>query len=721
MESDNLFSGGFGASGQPFTFDSDEMNPFGEASSPWGDAPPAERTNETPAITAAAGQSDQNEEEDSGDERGISELQQAAEQLDLGSQPDSYETATSDKHALETAGEGQETNSQASDANASEKENAPALPDSATSSKSQAKAAAAPLPGYGAHAQTARRVGVIRRGLKSPRVLGTQVSSGPFEDPLSSAAAENSDMDNDVVAAPARASADAAQRKPQVSPQHQPRQVRSLSEASSTNSGSGHVHASKATVVQPTSPPPHPYDQQLAPAQQQEQAIHSRQQADSTQPRSTTLSERPSTGSAASRQSTTSRVYLGVHQRRRSLDPTPADQIPKFSIQIMDPVKVSDSLKSYIAYKVKTQSDAPAFRESEMTVRRRYRDFDWLIQELIARHPGVIVPAIPEKQSMGRFEDEFVESRRAGLESCLTRISEHPILWADDVFRLFLEADDFAAKARAITENRITAEINGTSSSLSSGGSGGGGGLFGDGWGAAKYKEKDEWFAKRMQELDAMEEELRALLRALEYSQRQRRELSIAHGELGEAYLKMAGQELNKSLSNGLTDMGSLQQKLKVLQSRQGVADFAAFQLTTDEYIRIIGAVRTAFSARGRAYSRWQSSLADLIKKRKVLEGYVQHPSRASPERMAQLKGEIARAEIRTEGNRNAFDDVSQILKHEMARFDANRVRDFQAAVESYLMSLIDTQEEIVMLWEAYLTSVRNSEHGHSEGGPVAQ
>ncbi|KAJ1939064.1 Vacuolar protein sorting-associated protein vps5, partial [Kickxella alabastrina] len=149
---------------------------------------------------------------------------------------------------------------------------------------------------------------------------------------------------------------------------------------------------------------------------------------------------------------------------------------------------------------------------------------------------------------------------------------------------------------------------------------------------------------------------------------------------------------------------------LKVLQNRQGVADLAAFQLTTEEYIRMIGAVRTAFSARGRAHGLWQTSLGDLIKRRKVLEGLVQHPSRASPERMSQLKGEIARSEIRTESSRNAFDDVSLILRREMARFDVGRVRDFQAAIESYLVSLIETQEEIVLLWEAYLTSLANTD-----------
>ncbi|KAJ2260001.1 Vacuolar protein sorting-associated protein vps5, partial [Coemansia sp. RSA 451] len=317
-------------------------------------------------------------------------------------------------------------------------------------------------------------------------------------------------------------------------------------------------------------------------------------------------------------------------------------------IEVTDPVKVSDALKSYVAYKVHTRSTAPMFRERDMTVRRRYRDFDWLVQELVARHPGVIVPAIPEKQSMGRFGDEFVEARRAGLESCLARIGRHVVLWNDDVFRLFLEADDFATKARLITEARVAAEINGTAPGSSSSA-----GLFG----GARYKEKDEWFARRMQELDAIEEELRALLRALDYSQRQRRELAISHGELGEAYLKMAGQELNAGLSGSLTAMGSLQQKLKVLQGRQGSSDVASFQLTTDEYIRMIGGVRLAFAARGRAHTQWQGSLGELLRRRKILEGYTQHPGRASAERLAQLKGEIARAEIRTETSRNAFDD----------------------------------------------------------------
>ncbi|KAJ2850025.1 Vacuolar protein sorting-associated protein vps5 [Coemansia brasiliensis] len=674
MESDDLFGSGFGTTSQqrPFSFSEEDMNPFGDPSSLWNDVP-ATQPQATPAHVTPESKHDNLQSQSSSDtDSDAAHLHETvAEKLLISKQKDSESDAASAEY---TAG-------------------AEPAPEALLSQTSGVKTST-PL--------SARRVGVIKRGLRSPRVLGKQLSPAAFQDPLSSAAA--STELNDPPAAASRASIDVSpsSQRLQATAVQQSRQTRSMSE---TRPKDRFLQTEHTDLSPHSHPHPHPYDQQLSPPLQHEQITTAQQHVEGARsPSSLSSGRRASTASGTqSRSSAISRTYLGTHQRRKSLDPTPADEMPHFNIQVTEPVKVSDSLKSYIAYKVITQSDAVMFRESSMVVRRRYRDFDWLIQELVAKHPGIIVPAIPEKQSMGRFEDEFVEARRAGLESCLTRISQHPVLWCDDVFRLFLEADDFASKARSVTEARVAAEINGTASSLSSSG----GGLFGDGWGSSKYKEKDEWFSRRMQELDAIEEELRALLRALEYGQRQRQELSIAHGELGEAYLKMAGQELSKGLANGLTGMGSLQQRLKVLQSRQGVADFAAFQLTTDEYIRMIGSVRSAFSARARAHNAWQTSLSELLKKRRVLEGFVQHPGRASPERLTQLKGEIARAEIRTETSRNAFDDVSQLLKQEVMRFDVARVRDFQTAIEKYLTSLIETQEEIVVLWETYLASLR--------------
>ena len=54
-----------------------------------------------------------------------------------------------------------------------------------------------------------------------------------------------------------------------------------------------------------------------------------------------------------------------------------------------------------------------------------------------------IVPPVPEKHAIGRFQDEFVENRRGALERFLRRIASHPILAGEADFRLFLESETF--------------------------------------------------------------------------------------------------------------------------------------------------------------------------------------------------------------------------------------------------------------------------------------
>ncbi|KAJ2549916.1 Vacuolar protein sorting-associated protein vps5, partial [Coemansia sp. RSA 1933] len=545
MENDDLFgSGGFDAprqqqqqQQQAFLFDTDEMNPFGNEASPWDDvAQPDSKQPELPSSSTGFGESSQSTEK-------AEELASQKESADDESA--GLHKQLSDKLRMSTSSDGSTKDSvgistQVSEASSQAVDSTSALASPSKKPPSSGGSMTTPV-------QTARRVGVIKRGLRSPRVFGKTLSPAAFEDPLSSAAAKN-DMDepsapvaSSMMASQARASVDVSSAPTSRHGVAQTRQTRSLSDtrppgqAYAGSSADGELHLPPADASQQHHNP-HPYDQQLSPPLQHEQIISAKHHVEEggSRARESMSSDRASGGVAgpAPSRGSISRAYLTAHQRRKSLDPTPPEQMPRFSIRITDPVKVSDSLKSYIAYKVYTQSDAKMFRESSMVVRRRYRDFDWLIQELVARHPGIIVPPIPEKQSMGRFEDEFVEARRAGLESSLARISEHPVLWCDSVFRIFLEADYFATKARNITETRVSMEISGKGSQL---GVSSGSGLFGDGWGGTKYKEKDEWFTRRMQELDAIEEELRALLRALDYSQRQRQELSIAHGELGEA------------------------------------------------------------------------------------------------------------------------------------------------------------------------------------------
>jgi sorting nexin-1/2 len=90
-----------------------------------------------------------------------------------------------------------------------------------------------------------------------------------------------------------------------------------------------------------------------------------------------------------------------------------------------------------------TQTTSKAYRVPEFSVSRRYRDFLWLYNSMHSNNPGVVVAPPPEKQAVGRFDTNFVESRRAALERMLNKIAGHPILQHDGDLKIFLESDAF--------------------------------------------------------------------------------------------------------------------------------------------------------------------------------------------------------------------------------------------------------------------------------------
>lgn len=116
---------------------------------------------------------------------------------------------------------------------------------------------------------------------------------------------------------------------------------------------------------------------------------------------------------------------------------------PVFRITVGDPHKVGDLTSSHIVYSVRTSTTSKAYRHPEFEVKRRYRDFLWLYNTLHANNPGVVVPPPPEKQAVGRFQSDFVESRRAALEKMLNKTAAHPTLQHDADLKLFLESETF--------------------------------------------------------------------------------------------------------------------------------------------------------------------------------------------------------------------------------------------------------------------------------------
>ncbi len=70
-------------------------------------------------------------------------------------------------------------------------------------------------------------------------------------------------------------------------------------------------------------------------------------------------------------------------------------------------------MSAYISYKVVA---VLAEDGTTYTVIRRFSDFVWLRTTLRETHAHLLVPALPEKQALGRLNQDFVDIRFRALQ-----------------------------------------------------------------------------------------------------------------------------------------------------------------------------------------------------------------------------------------------------------------------------------------------------------------
>ncbi|SPO25582.1 related to Sorting nexin 9 [Ustilago trichophora] len=79
---------------------------------------------------------------------------------------------------------------------------------------------------------------------------------------------------------------------------------------------------------------------------------------------------------------------------------------------------------------------------AQVTVLRRFTQFEWLHQVLAKHYSALLIPPPPEKQYSGRFASDFIETRRADLEMWISRLVRHPVLRYSEPIRFFLSCED---------------------------------------------------------------------------------------------------------------------------------------------------------------------------------------------------------------------------------------------------------------------------------------
>ena len=101
-------------------------------------------------------------------------------------------------------------------------------------------------------------------------------------------------------------------------------------------------------------------------------------------------------------------------------------------LYVSDPVFNKEGVSGYTSYTLQG-SKIPE------PLSRRYRDFDALRRKLVERWPGVFIPNIPHKKTMGNTDKEIVGLRIEMINRFLKKLSKIEYLFNSDEMELFLQ------------------------------------------------------------------------------------------------------------------------------------------------------------------------------------------------------------------------------------------------------------------------------------------
>lgn len=156
----------------------------------------------------------------------------------------------------------------------------------------------------------------------------------------------------------------------------------------------------------------------------------------------------------------------------------------------------------------------------------------------------------------------------------------------------------------------------------------------------------------------------------------------------------LAAVELAPSLSDPLDSLSDIQIRIWELYERQAKQDVLTFGIVIDEYIRLIGSVKTAFQQRQKAYHTWHAAESEL-QKRKATQDKLLRQGRSQQDRLNQLSADVSDAERRVHQARLLFEDMGRLMRNELERFEKEKVEDFKSGVETYLESAVEAQKQV--------------------------
>ena len=163
----------------------------------------------------------------------------------------------------------------------------------------------------------------------------------------------------------------------------------------------------------------------------------------------------------------------GPGKSRNIRAPTVVTELMDLKVSIVaNETRALPKTDPFTVYKIKTDVIGSNYLYSRPNyeVWRRYRDFEWLREQVEKTHPTLITPPLPGKQLSRYFDHlskDFVQERQNALEKFLYRLAVHPYFSFDrNLFHFLTDHDPDLATYQAESSTSSNKLVNLMSSSV---------------------------------------------------------------------------------------------------------------------------------------------------------------------------------------------------------------------------------------------------------------
>lgn len=291
---------------------------------------------------------------------------------------------------------------------------------------------------------------------------------------------------------------------------------------------------------------------------------------------------------------------------------------------------------------------------------------------LLNLQTGVIIPPTPSKQTLGRFDDEFVESRRRGLEQFLKRIASNELLCDSSHFITFLQgeeaemsrAKDEAKASKTKMSTTMMSVFSSTVNKVTAGV-------------ITIDKSADDMAIDNIQAYVSLFQKcLAQTLKEVETYCKKSRDTGCALKSVADSFEMLAtteGSELQSLLSKSGSTLASISTS-KIIAATEEVRDF---EEPLEEYVRFTESVQDALKRREANRTDYINALTDHHAKDQSYQKVLGVPGKDSDAKSKQEKVVAAQAVV--DKTKQDLDDCSNTLIKNFDNFKQTKAYDFKS------------------------------------------